>query len=197
MKLQLDLGEPAALSLIPSAEAAIVVPPDAVSDESRGLSGRVDERMSRVRTLRFGKQELRDVVTSFSIEGFSTTGERDGVVGVEALARFRVFLDYPRDRMILEPTAIERPFEDDMSGITWVPQGDRFAIRRIRANSPAEIAGLQVDDELVSINGIDASTIRLGDLVERMRAGDGTEVALELQRGTVRVSVVLTLRRRI
>ena len=99
--------------------------------------------------------------------------------------------------MILEPAGIERPFEDDMSGITWVPQGERFAIRRIRTNSPAEMAGLQVSDELMSIDGTDASEIRLGELVERMRAGDGTEVALALQRGTRIVPVVLTLRRRI
>ncbi len=84
-----------------------------------------------------------------------------------------------------------------MSGITWVPQGDRYAIRRVRENSAAGIAGLEANDELISLDGIDASKIRFGDLVERMQAGDGTDVALELQRGAEIVSVVLTLRRRI
>ena len=197
VNLHLDLGKPTALSLIPSAEAKISLPPNAVSSESRGLSGRVDERMSRVRTLRLGEQKLRNVVTTFPIDGFSTTGARNGVVGVEVLTRFRVFLDYPRDRMILEPIAIDRPFEDDMSGITWAPQSGRFAIRRILPKSPAEIAGLQAGDELVLIDALDASNIRFGELVERLRAGDGTEVALQLLRGTEVVSVVLTLHRRI
>jgi len=197
VKLQVDLGQPSALSLIPSAEHGIVVPSGAVSSRGRGLSGHVDQHLSRIGALRFGKQELRDVVTAFSIEGFATSGERNGVVGLDVLARFRVIFDYPRDRMILEPREYDHPFEDDMSGIIWIPQGDSFLIRRIREDSPAANAGLQMDDELISIDGADAVGMRLGELFERMRSGDGEEITLRLRRNAEIVSTVLTLRRRV
>ncbi len=197
VRLHLDLGKPAPLSLIPSETSGIVVPPNALEAEGRGLSGTVVERLSRVSTLRFGDQALDDVVTSFSIEGYTTSGERNGVVGVEALARFRVIIDYPRERMILERVEYDVPFEDDMSGITWVPQGNRYAVWQVRADSPADTAGLRADDELIAIDGVDASSIRFGDLYDRMRSGDGVEVELELRRGDERIAVVLTLKRRI
>ena len=197
VKLQLDLGKPTPLSLIPSEHDNISVPPHALEGESRGLSGQAEERVSRIRELRIGNQVLHDVVTAFSVEGHSTTGERNGVLGVEVLARFRVFIDYARDRMILEPIALDKTFESDMSGITWVPQGDSYAIWQLRDDSPARIAGLQEGDELVTIDGVHATSVRFGELFERMRSGDGVEIALKLRRGAQLVSVVMTLRRRI
>ena len=39
-------------------------------------------------------------------------------------------------------------------------------------NSPAEMAGLKADDVLVSLDGIDASKIRFGELVQGVLGGD-------------------------
>ena len=196
-RLHLDLGKPTTLSLIPSDDSGISIPPGALPNESRGLSGKVEERISRIRELRLGNQVLKDVVTTFSIAGHATSGERHGVIGVDALSRFRLFVDYTRDHIILEPVDLDRPFESDMSGITWVPQGDGFAVWQVRDESPADAAGLRKGDKLVAIDDVEASRIRFSELFERMRAEAGAEIALELQRGSESLSVVLTLRRRI
>ena len=62
-------------------------------------------------------------------------------------------LDYPRRRMILEQSsATDRPFESDMSGVTWIPENGTYRIKRVRPNSPASAEGLLEGDLLVSID---------------------------------------------
>ena len=198
VKLHVDLGQTSTLSLIPGSRPAIVTPPAAVRVEGRGLSGRIHKLMGRVRELRFGRHRLRDVICTFPVSGHATAGGRHGVVGLGALSRFRVILDYPRRRMILErSSATDRPFESDMSGVTWIPEGGTYRIKRVRPDSPASAEGLLEGDELVSMDGIEAEHLRLRELGERLRAGEGERVRLELRRGSKLVAVELTLRRRV
>ena len=198
VKLHVDVGQTAALSLIPGSAPGISVPANTVQSEGWGLSGRVDKLMGRVRELRFGRQRLADVICSFPLRGHATAGGRQGVVGLAALSRFRVFLDYPRKRMILERTAVtDEPFEADMSGAAFTPHGETYVLKRLRAESPAAEAGLQEGDLLVSLDGIPAGNLRMRDVQERLRARDGETVRVEVRRGQTVVAAELTLRRRV
>ena len=198
VKLHVDIGQTSTLSLIPGSRPSIVVPAGAVPVEGFGLSGRVQKKMARVRELRFGRHVLRDVLCTFPSRGHATGGGRQGVVGLAALSRFRVILDYPRDRMILERTGrTDGPFEADMSGATFLPHGEVFVLKRLRSGSPADQAGLQVGDLLVGLDDVPAGELRLRDLHQRLQSGDGDRVRLNVRRNSETLSLDVTLRRRI
>ena len=60
--------------------------------------------------------------------------------GAEILHHFRVTLDYPHDRLILEQFETPNIPETDMSGITWEsepPSHNTLTAVRVQDNSPA------------------------------------------------------------
>ena len=68
-------------------------------------------------------------------------------------------------------------------------------IRAVTPNSPADKAGLKVDDVLLKLDGKDLSAAAaLSELVRQRKAGD--EITLELQRGDAKISLKLELGKR-
>ena len=72
-----------------------------------GVGGASRSSVARVRGLRLGGLELEGVVTTLSESGAGTleTHHLAGLIGGDLLRRFRVFFDYGRQEMILEPNA--------------------------------------------------------------------------------------------
>ena len=198
VKLEVDLGHVLGLSLIPGSAQGIRVPDASVASEGAGLSGVVRRRLGRIRALEFGSIRLNNVVCSFSLSGYETTAERQGVLGVGMLSRFRLIMDYPGKRMILEPTAkTHEPVEVDMSGVTFWPHGDTFIAKRVRDDSPASMTGIREGDLLVHLDGAPAARLRLRDIDERLRRGDGEQTRMAIRRDGAELELVLTLRKRI
>jgi len=119
---------------------------------SRGDIGRLD-------ALVLGSRTFAEPVATFSRDSsgiFSLDGP-DGIVGGELLRRHRVTFDYPHARMILEPyPAPATAYEYDMSGLFMAVDAPDYAKIRVMAvnpRTPAAEAGLQPDDEIVSIDG--------------------------------------------
>ena len=114
------------------------------------------------------------------------------------LSRFKVIVDYPRRRMILEPAAnFADPFESDMSGLSVVPappEFTRLTVARVQDGSPGLDAGILPGDVLVAVVGVPAASIALGLLRDRLRR-EGVSLRLELQRGSETVDVTLKTRR--
>lgn len=84
------------------------------------------------------------------------------------------------------------------TGVTDVTYGDRAEIVEISAGSPAEAAGLQTGDIIVSINGEDASgvneqgqTTRVGELIAE-QGKDGNALVFIVLRGGEQVTLSVT-----
>src|SRR5690606_41024117 len=58
-----------------------------------------------------------------------------------------------------------------------------YRVSGIRKNSPAELAGVKVGDELVKINGTTAGNLSLSKIMSKLQSHPGNEVRLSLQRG--------------
>ncbi len=117
---------------------------------SRGDVGRLEALSLGPRS--FGRPVAvfsRDTSGIFALDG------PDGIVGGELLRRHRVTFDYAHARMILEPYPDQTPFEYDMSGLFMVSDLPQRTIRvaSVHPGTPAAEAGLQADDEIVSIDG--------------------------------------------
>jgi hypothetical protein len=169
-----------------------------------GNVGGSEESMSRtlqgrVRNIQVGRSSINNPIVSFSqAEAGKDATDGDGQIGGEALRRFRLILDYSRQRIILEPNKhLAEPVEADMSGFEMVAEGEglkTLTINEIIANSPAAEAGLQEEDELIAIDGRPVTEFSL-EQIRQMLKQEGKEYLLMLKRGSQTIEVKLKMRR--
>ena len=190
LKLVLDTGASHALSLELDSDPRLKAPAQRLpADLGRGLTGLVQGYLGRVVQLQLGRYTLRSVLTSFPNAADvhrRVEVPRNGNIGFELLKRFSLVVDYPHQRLLLRPNAKFRdPFEHDMCGIELLatgPEYRRFLVLRVMPNSPAAAAGLEVDDELISINFFPASVFSLTQLDRMLHSEDGRSLLMVLRR---------------
>jgi hypothetical protein len=191
--LVLDTGAGHALSLETSADQRLHLPPEHLrTDLGRGLSGIISGYLGRVTAIHLGRYQLARVLTSFPdpsqvhqrLQGFEA--RRQGNLGYETLKRFDVVIDYPHKRLLLRPNNQRRmAFEHDMCGLELLATGSdyrRYLVLRVVAGSPAAAAGIEPDEELVSINFLPVSAFALSEVTRLLRAQDGQHLWLILRR---------------
>ena len=134
---------------------------DAVDDslllESRGPLRRVIGGVGSGQTYEvvFGRIE-RFELGPFALEDLPSVAPGVSLIGGEVLRRFRVTLDYARERMLLIPG---RHFRDeapvDLSGLTLRLAGDgtRLRVEDVASGSAAERARVRPGELLVAIDG--------------------------------------------
>jgi len=119
-----------------------------------------------------------------------------GILGNGVLKHFNVFIDLDQRKMSLEPNRLYNDqFEVNCSGLELVTDDDfeKVVIDHVYADSPAEEAGLEIGDEIVQINGANASDFKLPQ-IRSMLSQDGQEVEIMINRNSELSSYVLTLR---
>jgi hypothetical protein len=154
-----------------------------------GAGGDSKGRIGRVASVRIGRFTLNRPLAVFSedTQGDHAVSETLGSVGQELMARFRIFLDYSRNRMILEPVkSFDAPFDRAFNGVIVDAMGDDFRTFRIRDVTPgsaAERSGAKSGDLVDSLDGTPASKLTLTQITEilervgkhRMRVRRGQE----------------------
>ncbi|WAC03641.1 PDZ domain-containing protein [Lacinutrix neustonica] len=68
-----------------------------------------------------------------------------------------------------------------------------YIITQVTPGSPAERVGLKKGDQLIKINGSEASNFSLKQLMGRFFEEEGTKLKLEVERIGIRIPVILTL----
>ncbi|MBO2008058.1 aspartyl protease family protein [Hymenobacter negativus] len=190
LKLVLDTGASHALSLELDSDPRLVGPAKRLpTDLGRGLTGIVQGYLGRVPRLQLGHFQLPSVLTSYPNSGDvhqRIDVPRNGNVGYELLKRFLLVIDYPHRRMLLRPnTHFRDAFEHDMSGMELLATGPdyrRFLVLRVMPDSPAAVAGLEIDEELLSINFLPVSVFTLTQLSHMLHSQDGRTLLLLLRR---------------
>ncbi len=193
LRLVLDTGAGHALSLETSADARLYLPAERLrTDLGRGLSGLVSGWLGRVASVRLGRYQLPQVLTSFpdssQVHGrlSGPARGRQGNLGYEMLKRFTTVIDYPHRRLLLRPNASWRePFEHDMCGLDLLATGPdfrRYVVLRVVPGSPAAAAGIVEGEEVMSLNFLPASAYSLTDLSRLLHSRDGLVLFLMLRR---------------
>ena len=159
-----------------------------------GLGGEFSERLGRVASLKSGALEIKEPVTAFSTShGGATSGHSyDGTIGGEILSHFRVILDYPHQRVILEPASnFAEPWESDTSGAIFRATSlQTISVAHVLENTPAAAGGLKEGDLVSSANGLKASSLGV-DGFRRLFYSPG-KYHLEIQRGQKTLEVDMT-----
>jgi hypothetical protein len=108
-------------------------------------------------------------------------------LGAEVLRKFTVTFDFSRARVLLRPNALfgER-FEANTTGLALLARDDaldRLVVFRVRPDSPAQRAGLLVNDEIIAVDGRPASDFSPVSLRRYLQKAIGRPVVLRLRRG--------------
>lgn len=153
-----------------------------VAGSSTALTGRLSD-------VRLGNLKIERPVANFSqdTQGDLASDEYSGVVGGEILRRYRIVIDYERARISFNPLpAAKSPYEATVSGISLVADANdfhRITVRAVIAASPATEAGVQVADEIVSINGVAAKDLTLENVRQQLRQTGKTFVIIVTRPG--------------
>lgn len=191
-KLLVDSGASHALTLFTSASERIDVPDNSIySYIGVGLSGDIYGHIGRAKTFEIGRYRFKNPLVTFpeeaSVQISNYENDRSGSIGADILKRFTVVFDYNSGEMLIKPNAnFKSEFKYNLSGIditTPFPDIPVYQVTKIRKGSPAWIAGLEVGDQIVTINGIETSEYSLSNLIQvlQSRAGRTMKVGVKRQ----------------
>ncbi len=164
-----------------------------------GAGGKVAARVGRLRALTIGKIQIDEPVTAFSEDrgGAFANSQSHGNIGYQILSKFKIFLDYGRERMILEPNAsFKNPIGPASPGVAIVAEGSdyrMFRITELLEDSPATEAGLKEGDIVMSVDGRRAAELNLTMLHELFEKP--TPRKLSVRRGEQTLEITVTPRR--
>jgi hypothetical protein len=121
---------------------------------AQGLGGKADMRLTTIKELRLGPYRFRRVPAYVFDDSYNVTSYPNtcGLVGNDILRRFNVILNYDRRTICLTPNTHYRDqFDYSYSGLSIYWEDSVIRVGDIMPGSPAEKAGLLVDDVLVAV----------------------------------------------
>ena len=156
-----------------------------------GLGGTLSGSVGRSRQVAVADRRLTNVITYFQDVDSSrleVLNEREGIIGNRILQRFRIFIDYPRQKVYFRPDGRKwkQRFIYDRSGLSLLAGGEnlrKFSVSNVIPGSPADEAGVQVRDRLRAINGINTSLLSLESIMRRLQGKPGRQIKLRVYRG--------------
>lgn len=191
MNLMVDTGASHALLLDDDSENIILPSKTLKTVIGRGLGGDINGLLGRVQSLQINKFVFKDPIASFPAEGHYSTsmkrGSRHGTIGGEILTRFHPIFDYLRGVLYLRKSReFFKDFEHDMSGLDIIAAGsklDQVKVVGVRKDSPAAQAGIQVNDVITNINGMNTQEMEFAMVTTSLRLKPGKKVNLKVRRG--------------
>lgn len=163
-----------------------------------GVGGPSRGWIVRAKRFSMGAAFVEDPIVALSQDkaGSNSNTYLAGNIGAGVLKKFNIVWDYGRHQIFMEKNKLytERDVYD-RAGFWANVQGDAFVVVDVTAGSPADAAGLKTGDRIVASNGKKSVTERsLHDLRLLKKAPAGTNLILDVQRGTERLTINILLR---
>ncbi len=206
IKALVDNGASHAISLERLDEKPFPVPASSIpANLGVGMSGPIDGNLGRISALNLGSFTLKNVLAAYpkydDVAAKIFLKDRNGNLGADILSRFNIIFDYEDNSIYLKKGAqFNRPFDHDMSGMELYLQEDKtrhYFVSRVEPGSPADKAGIMIDDEIVFINFTQASTYSLNEINNLFKSADGKTMIVTVYRNKELVVKVFKLKQRI
>jgi len=170
-----------------------------------GLNGDIFGYQKRVNSVNFGGNViLQNVTVSYpDSAGLRVPSDydipgRNGSIGSEILRRFTVIFDYQNTKMLLKKnTYFKENFNYDLSGLEIKAPYivlPFYVVFYVQKNSPAEVAGFQIGDQILKVDGVNSEHLKLNDILLLLRSKEGKKIKILVQRDEIKIKLVLTLK---
>ena len=203
LKLLIDTGAGLSLLLHTYSTPGLSLPQHVIKGNiGTGLGGEIQGYVGRIRSLNLGKTSIINPVSNFQelyeLSDSTYVNGRNGLLGSEILSRFNFIIDFAKEKLYLQPNRyFKQKFTYDKSGLVLIAGGENlslFTVHQVLPNSPAEAAGFQKGDELVSINRIAARFYSLGEVNRRLQGRNGKTLRIIYMRRGQRMKASIKLR---
>ncbi|MEQ6121623.1 aspartyl protease family protein [Reichenbachiella sp. MALMAid0571] len=190
LNLMVDTGASHAI-LLDDGSSDVLLPSKTIKTViGRGLGGDINGLLGRVQKLQINKFVFENPIASFPEEkdypSAMKRGSRNGTIGGEILTRFHPVFDYFRGVLYLRKSReYTKSFEHDMSGIDIMASGSKFdqiKVMAVREDSPADLAGVEVNDIITSINGFDTTEVAFSAITTTLRLKSGKRINMKVRR---------------
>jgi len=201
-RLLIDCGASHAVSLFRSTDTRLEIPDNSIyTFIGVGLSGDIYGHIGRAKKFSLGDYTIKKPLITYpdeeSVQISGYDKDRSGSVGADMLKRFNLIFDYKANELLIESNSnYNDPFKYNLSGIdvtTPMPDVSVFEIAKVRQGSPAWIAGLEVGDQIVTINGIETTEFRLSNIVQMLQSKNGRKLTVGIRRQDQLFSAKFTL----
>jgi hypothetical protein len=158
--------------------------------------------LGRLKSFAIGPYELEDIVGDFTQEQTKAGAGRNiaGAIGSNFLRRFTVIIDFPHQRVILDPNVqLNHDTDEDMSGLSIIAKGPNlklFEVAAVQPGTPGAHAGIVPGDVIAGIGDEAAADLTL-EAVRDLFRQVGYQYKVLLDRKGQTVTVSLQMRRRI
>jgi len=132
--------------------------------EAEGVGGKIDMHMTVIREMRMGPYRFRNIPVFVFNDTFNITSYPylSGIIGNDILRRFNVILNYAKKEFYFTPNShYQDPFDYAYSGIELYMVDGKIILGDVATGSPAEKAGLQEGDEVISVNNVLGQNLQL------------------------------------
>jgi len=122
--------------------------------QAEGMGGKMQMRLTVIKEVKVGPYHFRAVPTYlykdlYNVTSYPYTG---GLIGNELLRRFNLIVNYPQREINLIPNShYYDSFEYGYTGLSIYQIDGRITVDATIPGSPAEEAGFQKDDEIISV----------------------------------------------
>ncbi len=208
LKLMIDSGASHGLLLDDDSDEALYIPEKNIECSlGRGLNGRLNGSIARLKKFQVGSKSWKDLLVTFP-EGEnlldslkSTDVFRNGSLGGELLSRFKVIFDYPGETLYIKKgKSFRKEFKYNLSGLEVKAKGSRLStieIVEVRQGSSGDIAGLKNGDILVEINNIPTNKLNLGIINGYLNSKENRKLRLTVLRDNKKVKALVKLKSQI
>jgi len=134
-----------------------------------GISGHSVSEYFRASSVEIGNYKLDDVIMGYSEDKSGSLSRSDyaGLLGNKILERFDVIIDFMNNDLYLKPNQnYNKLFNFSKLGFAYVDRNatmNAWVVTGFDKGSNAEIAGLKIDDKIISVNNIDIHKIPIGE----------------------------------
>jgi predicted aspartyl protease len=128
-----------------------------------GVGGKEQMQVSVVKKLVIGPYTFKNVPTYVYDDVHNVTNypQNFGLIGSGIYSKFNLILNFPNKEIFMKPnSSFDAPFDYSYTGLSIYAKEERCLIYDVSPDSPAEMAGLRSDDEIVSIDNISYSNVQ-------------------------------------
>jgi predicted aspartyl protease len=127
-----------------------------VTTQAEGLGGKLEMKLTIVKKVEIGNYKFYNVPTyifkdEFNVTAYPNTG---GLIGNDLLRRFNLIINYPQKEFHLLPnTHFNESFDYAYTGMAIYFVDGRIYVEDVIGGSPADKAGIKVDDIVIGVAG--------------------------------------------